>query len=104
MAKILNVKPDVIVIGLDNGVVKEVRPEDCQFEAKVGLEVEVYESESSLYVVEKKPQQHMHQNPNNQGININISNDNKTTAPTYLASGKVVSKVVYLLLTFFWEG
>jgi len=102
MAKIVKVVNDVVFVGLDNGQVKEVRRSDCEFEPVVGTLVEVFESETTTIVhkVEKKAEEPVSE----KGINIKIENANNNTVPNiaYVASGKVVDKVVYLVLCFFF--
>lgn len=98
MGKIIKIDNEIISIGLDNGGIKEVRRVDLNFEPTVGDEVEIFENENTLIInkKEKKVQ-------NNDGININISN-NASQTPIYNSGTKAVNKVAYCLLTFFLGG
>ncbi len=102
MSKIVKVKDDIVVIGLDDKSLKEVRRSDCEFVPEVGMEVEVFESETSI-VVHKV--ERIREKEADKGINIKIenSNTNQTTSPVFVG-GKVVNKTVYLLLAFFLGG
>lgn len=54
MSKVISVKDDIVFIGLDDGTITEVKKEDCDsFTPEVGLEVEVYKSESKTIVTSK---------------------------------------------------
>lgn len=103
MAKILEVKNDVISIGTDEGAITEVRTVDLNFVPHVGDEVEIFEAENKTIVskVEKKD----FDIPTG-GININVSNEAKNGAEGgYVGNGKkAVNKVVYCLLAFFLGG
>lgn len=102
MAKIIKVDEDVISIGTDNGGIKEVRSTDINFTPIVGDEVEVYETEGNVIVTKKEPRKE--DNPN-QGININLSNNQGAVQPVYVANAtKAVNKVAYCLLAFFLGG
>jgi len=102
MSKIVKIKDDVVVIGLDDKSLKEVRRSDCEFIPEVGMEVEVFESETSIVVhkVERIREKEV-----DKGINIKIenTNSNQATSPIFVG-GKVVNKTVYLLLAFFLGG
>lgn len=104
MSKIIKVTGDVVFVGVDSGQVKEVRRSDCEFEPVVGTEVEIFESETTTIVhkVTKAVE-----TVGDKGINIKIENAN-TNNPGNVAyvSGKVVDKVIYLVLAFFlgWIG
>lgn len=104
MAKVIKINENIVMIGTDAGSIKEVRLEDLNFAPTVGDEVEVFETETSV-VVTKKEQQ-VKESPNS-GININVSNNQNTGQPVYVANNtKAVNKVVYCLLAFFlgWIG
>lgn len=103
MAKIIKLDGEKILIGLDDGNIKEVRAIDVNFAPAVGDEVEVYESESATVVTKKESKK---ESNNQGGININVSNNQTTSqAPyQYVASGSVVNKVVYCILAFFLGG
>ena len=102
MPKILKIKNDVVVIGLDDRSLREVRIDDCEFIPEVGMEVEIFGNETTVIVhkVEKIVEKNLEK-----GINIKIDNSNNVplTTPLYVG-GKVVNKTVYLLLAFFLGG
>ena len=106
MAKILDVKEDVVKLGTDDGKIKEVRREDINFEPKVGDKVDIYEDESNIIVTKEEPSSNG--NMQNGGINININNENQngnSNGTVYTGEGKkVVNKLVYVLLAFFLGG
>lgn len=103
MAKILEVKNDVISIGTNEGTITEVRTVDLNFVPHVGDEVEIFEAENKTIVskVEKKEE-----SIPTGGININVSNEaNNGAGAGYVGNGKkAVSKIVYCLLAFFLGG
>jgi TM2 domain-containing membrane protein YozV len=102
MSKIIRVNGDVVSIGTNDGGIKEVRISDLDFEPVVGDEVEIYETESDLIVTKKEAKK---DNVANSGININVSNNQMSGQPTYIANNtKAVNKVVYCLLAFFLGG
>lgn len=102
MSKIIKVAEEIVSIGTDNGAIKQVRKADLDFEPKIGDEVEIYETESDVIITKKEVKK---AEPKGEGININVSNNNNTAAPVYVASNtKAVDKVVYCLLAFFLGG
>lgn len=102
MSKIVKIENEIIYIGMDNGSIKEVRKADLNFEPFIGDELEVFETENNL-IVTKKPK--INETPKTDGININVSNNNQTGAPIYVANNtKAVNKVVYCVLAFFFGG
>lgn len=101
MSKIIEIKPDVVCIGLDGGAIEEVRTSDLNFVPHIGDEVEVFKTETKVIVskLEKKS------DIPTGGININMSQVQQDTNPQMIyQGGKVVNKVVYLLLAFFLGG
>ena len=54
MSKIIKVTEEKIVIGLDDGNVTEARREDLSFEPEVGDEVDIYKTETEMFVTKKK--------------------------------------------------
>lgn len=104
-AKIIDVKQDVISLGLDSGEIKEVRACDINFVPHLGDKVEIFETDSKIIV--SKIEEEKTSVPNG-GININLSNSQNLSAPatTLVAGGKVVNKVAYCILAFFlgWLG
>ena len=107
MAKIIAVEEEKIIIGTDDGGIKEVRPSDVNFTPEVGEKVDIFETETRT-VVTKSEDKKVEQNPSMPagGININMNNNQTVTAPnTVLANGtKAVNKLVYCLLAFFLGG
>lgn len=108
MAKIIAIDEERITIGTDDGGIKEIRPTDINFSAKIGDKVDIFETETRTVVTkaeEEKPQQNYSMPAG--GININMNNNQNVTAPqtVALANGtKAVNKVVYCLLAFFLGG
>lgn len=101
MAKIIKIVDDVISIGTADGGIKEVRRVDINFEPQIGEEVEIFETEETLIVTKKEAKAEQ----SNSGININLSNNQMTGQPIYVAnSTKAVNKVTYCLLAFFLGG
>lgn len=107
MAKIIAVEEEKIIIGTDDGGIKEVRPSDVNFTPEVGEKVDIFETETRT-VVTKSEDKNSEQNLSMPagGININMNNTQTVTSPnTVLANGtKAVNKLVYCLLAFFLGG
>ncbi len=105
MSKILKVLEDKIVIGLDGGGVTEVRMVDVNFVPAVGDEVELFTSELTTYVT-KKAETVNASNSSPNGINITLQNTQATAQPQTImvAQGKLVSKVIYIILALFLGG
>ena len=98
MARIINVTPETVTIGNDDGSITQARPCDCNFMPQIGDEVCVYRSETGTAVTKAAPQfQQMPQG----GININVVN---TAAPVQQGGKKAVNKVAYVLFAFFLGG
>ncbi|MCI6272490.1 MAG: TM2 domain-containing protein [Erysipelotrichaceae bacterium] len=101
MAKIIGITSDIVSIGTDYNTIEDVRTSDLNFVPHIGDEVEIFKTETKTIVskVEKK-----NDFPNG-GLNINVNQTQQSNSqsPIY-ASGKVVNKVVYLVLAFFLGG
>ncbi|MGN0908466.1 MAG: TM2 domain-containing protein [Succinivibrio sp.] len=76
MSKIIQVSPDKVAIGLDNGGIREVPTTALNFNPKVGMLVEIYENGTQLVVTPS-------------GIAQPASN------------GRKVNKIAYILLALF---
>ncbi len=102
-AKIIDIKQDIISLGIESGEIKEVRSCDINFVPHIGDKVEIFETDSKVIV--SKVEEEKTSVPNG-GININLSNSQNISAPqaTLAASGKVVNKVAYCILAFFLGG
>lgn len=102
-AKIIDIKQDVISLGLENSEIKEVRSCDINFVPHLGDKVEIFETDSKVIV--SKIEEEKSALPNGE-ININLSNSQNVSAPqaTLAASGKVVNKTAYCILAFFLGG
>ena len=100
MSKIVKLSEDCVCIGLDDGSIREVHPDDLAFTPQVGDEVEIYETKTQTIVQKKGVNQS--QGADN-GIHINVSN-NQTTPPTMVVSGKIVNKVVDCVLAILLGG
>lgn len=105
MAKIIDLKEELVYIGMDDGSITEVRRSDLNFDPYIGDTVELFRSEIKTIVTRKDNAQQYGQNA---GININVSaGNNQQQQPTYVTSRmKAVNKVTYCLLAFFlgWIG
>jgi TM2 domain-containing membrane protein YozV len=86
MAKIIKVELDKVLIGMDDGSIKEVQPSACSnFIPEVGMEVDVFTNENTVIITKK------------------------TSAQNVLATGfskgkHHVNKLVYILLCLFFGG
>ena len=102
MSKIIKIDEEVISIGTSEGGIKEVRLSDINFNPQLGDEVEIFETEGKLIVTKKEDQK---KNDISSGININVSNNQSTPQPLYVANNtKAVNKIIYCLLAFFLGG
>lgn len=102
MAKIIKINGEIVSIGTKEGGIKEVRTSDLNFVPSIGDEVEIYETENDLIVTKKEEKK---DNNSTSGININVSNNQTSAQPMYIANNtKAVNKVVYCLLAFFLGG
>ncbi len=102
MAKIIQVTPEIVTIGFDDGSMTEVRRCDLTFVPQMWEEVEVYRNETKT-IVSRVIKNQFQNSPN--GININVNNSVVPQYPQYsYPNKKVVSKTVYCLLAFFIGG
>lgn len=97
MAKILKIENDTVMIGNNDGGIRELLLTNCNFTPNVGDEVEIYETDKDVIVVKKE-------NTSNKGINVNVSNNANNTPPVYVTCKKSVNKIVYCLLALFLGG
>ena len=115
MTKVIKIDNEKVILGLDNGSLKEVRKGDCNFTPQIGTEVEFFESDNMIIVNEKKVATVNNTNPQDQfkngQINISINNENQKNSGMPVAGGwgpngkgRVVNKGIYLLLAFFLGG
>ena len=110
MAKIISISHEIVEIG-DDGVLIEVRKEDLNFEPRVGDFVSLYRRSDGTIakvILENKPSNDGI-NQSGQGININLSQNQQASVQQqthYVSSGKVVNKLIYVLLAIFlgWIG
>lgn len=102
MAKIIKLNGEKILIGTDDGKIKEVRAIDVAFAPAIGDEVEIFEDEGNTIITKKEQKK---ENSTDSGININVSNNQNGVQPAYVAyNSKAVNKVVYCLLAFLLGG
>lgn len=101
--KIVKIEYEKVIVGMDNGSIKELRRCDVGFEPMVGDQVEIFENEDQL-IVTKAEKEMNSQNLNGSGININMTNSVNTGEAVAGSGKKVVNKVVYCLLAFFVGG
>ena len=122
MPKIVSISDTSVVIGNEDGSLREVRPADCTFDPRVGDYVEVFSSDTSVFVNKAdapapSASSSVSQPPSNQaagegGININIANQNQVETPMLgvqagayvVGGGKVVNKVAYALMAILVGG
>ena len=104
MAKILNITDTVILIGTDNGGLKEVRLSDVNYYPRVGDLVEIYETDDKIMVTKAETPAINRSAPPNI-ININPYNSQNAPPPQRPANTKVpVNKTAYCLLCIFLGG
>ncbi|MGX7419146.1 TM2 domain-containing protein [Carnobacterium gallinarum] len=100
MAKIIKIDAEngIITIGEKDSSVMEVSIESLEFEPRMGQFVEVFKTETDI-IVHPAEEQNTQTNQSGEGININIVNDNNNASNGLVyASGKIVNKVVYIVL------
>ena len=115
--KVIRINGNTVYFGLDDGQVMQMDRQDLDFEPKVGMEVEKYTSNNEIIFVPKMSQadtltEHSRLNKNNEQqdksivVNVNNSSSNtfNGTQLGELTSGRVVSKLAYILLAIFLGG
>lgn len=104
MSKVIEVTDTKVLIGTDDGKIKEARRDDIKFEPKIGDEVDVFENDDTLIITKKEKSAPVENSQG--GVNININNTNTNNAQEgYIGNGKkVVNKIVYVLLALFLGG
>lgn len=106
MARIIKVEEDKVLIGTDDGGIKEVTMDAFDFIPGVGDEVDIFENDNRTVILKKEKPNAGAQPSAANGININVNNSIGGQTATY-ASGrptKVVNKVAYCLLALFLGG
>lgn len=117
MAKILEMNPHIITIGMDNGSILEVSADSLNFVPHVNDEVEVFQTANKTIVSKKTADMsgginiNIDNSPNisstnqntNQNTNDNYNRVQQTVAPPayFVGIGRPVNKMVYLLVCFF---
>ncbi|WP_424349631.1 TM2 domain-containing protein [Latilactobacillus sp. 5-91] len=105
MSKIIKIdnEKQKVMIGNEDNSVSEVTLDSLDFEPAIGDLVDVFNSETETIVTKKEAP--VKETSNADGININIVNDNNNSGTnTLYAAGKVVNKLVYILLALFLGG
>lgn len=101
MARIIEIRQDIVSIGTDYNTIEEVRASELSFVPHLGDEVEIFKTDTRMIVskVEKKSDFPAG------GININMNQaqSQQVAAPIY-ASGKVVNKVAYVVFAILLGG
>jgi hypothetical protein len=101
MAKIIEIRQDIVSIGTDYNTIEEIRASELSFVPHLGDEVEIFKTDTRMIVskVEKKSDFPAG------GININMNQaqSQQVAAPIY-ASGKVVNKVAYVVFAILLGG
>lgn len=101
MPKILKISEERISIGMPNGGIKVVRPEDLNFVPKIGDEVEIFESETETIVNKKEIiKTEIVSDKPNATFNSNSEYQNQN----YTNNKKLVEKSIYCLLALFFGG
>ncbi len=105
MGKIIKIEGSIVLIGNDDGSIREVRLEDCSdFVPQIGDLVEVYNTETRT-IVTKKEQNKDNNTSTNGAINITVSNSQQgMPAYTSTQNTKAVNKVAYCLIALFLGG
>lgn len=108
MAKIIEVRNDIISIGTDYNTIEEVRASDLNFVPHLGDEVEIFRTDTRTIVsrIERRndfPAGGININMNQVQNNPQVQNQQQGVGPVY-ASGRVVNKLVYVLLAIFLGG
>jgi TM2 domain-containing membrane protein YozV len=100
MNKIIKITDDIIYIGCNDGTIQEVRKVDLNFEPGLGDEVEVYKSETKIFVSKNKIEDKDTSITKEQGVNISINNQSNNTVPIIPAhyETKVIKKTIYIVL------
>ncbi|XRJ98011.1 TM2 domain-containing protein [Latilactobacillus sakei] len=105
MGKIIKIdnEKQKVMIGNEDSSVSEVTLDSLNFVPAIGDLVDVFNTETETIVTKKEAP--VKEASNTDGININIVNDNNNSgANTLYAAGKVVNKLVYILLALFLGG
>lgn len=116
--KIIKITPENVYIGTDNNEVLLIKKSDIDFEAKVGMEVEKYTSDNEIIIVPKEISNNNSSAKTNnletdiikKGIVVNVNNTNNNDFSNRynnidaMAQGKVVNKIIYVLLAIFLGG
>lgn len=114
MAKIIEITPQIVSLGTDDGAITEVSADCLNFVPHIGDEVEVFQTGTKIIVskLERKPEYSPYNGPGG-GFNISPSHTQNQVprpvyyqAPVYVPDGKVVNKLAYCLLALFlgWFG
>lgn len=108
MNRIIKVSEEKVIIGTEKGGIIEVSRDNLDFEPTIGKMVDVFTSETDVYICEvEKTQPNEGLIDEEQGLNINIKNENASNNTGVNSSGirlKVVNKLVYILLAIFLGG
>ena len=105
MPKIVLVTPEIVTLGMENGMLREVQLSSLNFSPQVGDPVEIFETGDRLVVSKVETVQPAGIPAG--GIHINVSNDSINTAAANARGGgpmggrRPVKKSVYCLLAIF---
>lgn len=106
MPKVLSVTGESVMLGMEDGSIREIPPSNFNFSPQTGDVVEVFETENRL-IISKKEAERSSGMPEG-GIHINVSNDSTNnavaTAQIGANGGRRVNKIVYCLLALFLGG
>ena len=112
MAKIIKIEGDVVFIGNNNGDLIEIKIEDCNFDPKIGDEVNIFSSCKRIICTknefDKNNKANTQDSIKDSSININLvqSQNNDDSFDNYWTtnSKRAVNKVLYILLAVFFGG
>ena len=101
MAKIIEIRQDIVSIGTDYNTIEEVRASELSFVPHLGDEVEIFKTDTRMIVSKVAKKSDFPAGGIN--INMNQAQSQQVAAPIY-ASGKVVNKVAYVVFAILHGG
>lgn len=108
MPKVIKIEDDRVLVGMDDGILKEITKDAFGFEPSIGQEIEIFENDTRTIVSKKEKEEPKKDLTTTNGININLSNSIESPAQVVSSATskptKVVNKVAYCLLALFLGG
>ncbi len=98
MGRIINIEGEKITIGNSDGSISQVEKSSCNFEPKIGDEVEVFSNDTKVIVTKITTQ--------TSDVNVSSSpvNNITVTLPNVVMGRSRVNKVAYCVLALFGGG